>query len=308
MKRQSSVHVLVVLCTVLLFFGFQQDLFASTLLYGHASLDSGPTKLVTVDTNTGDIGIIGNSWGNWLAFSPNGNLYTTNEMSKEIVQVDHLTGDRTLIGQLNVTGDRLKQIEFSDDGTGYATSFTYGPSHQEWYLDSFDLNTLQTQLVANLGPFMGSGMDFYSGELYLYAGGGTYLTGLYTIDTDSGSLSRQPEDIYALRGMAFSSDNLLYTSNYALYSWDFDYPITDHDDDFTVITDYSYLNWPGAAQLQHLTFSPDFVTDPQTTLWDRLYPIPEPTEPTVIPAPPALILGAIGMAFASWKLRRRKEL
>ena len=72
MNRQSFI-----VCAVLLFFGFQQDLFASMLLYGHMSLDSGPTKLVTVDTNTGDIGIIGNSWGGWLAFSPDGSLYTT---------------------------------------------------------------------------------------------------------------------------------------------------------------------------------------------------------------------------------------
>jgi hypothetical protein len=201
---------------VLIFF-----LMSSFPLTSHATLYgiTFNSEFITIDETTGvgtlvdylDPFTIGHGIADY-----NGNIYTFEQFSDVIVQIDPLTGDILATYDVGLTGLGLSgegSIAFDAGGTGYLVStVSTGPSAS---LYSFDLSTGESQFIRSLDHIY-DGLDFNPTNGLFY--GKEQLTGeihfLDPITFNVFAIGINPiEDTNALSGLTFDNLGNIYYEN-----------------------------------------------------------------------------------------------
>jgi PEP-CTERM motif len=211
----KTFRSLVLLCFLVLFLIPVRGE-AAEILYG-ITFDE---QLITIDTSTGSGILVGNLDTPMDSFglgTRSGKLYTYDQFSDEILELDPSTADTINSIDIGVAAVGEGGLAFRSDGIGFMSQ-----SGQDT-LWSFDITVPSSTQITSLGgldPSM-DGLDFSPSDV-LYGIAQTSNI-LYTIDQTTGATTFIGDpgisDLDFLAGLAFRSDGVLFAElNDSLYT------------------------------------------------------------------------------------------
>jgi hypothetical protein len=200
-------------------------------------------------------------------------LYTINLMDASTIASVQLDS----IMEINGRG-----LAVSQTGILYGI-FNFDRTHDTFELRNIDVQTGTTNFIGSLGVSFESITFSSSGILY----GSDNAGHIYQIDPQTGTLSNSLQCYAPGQPLYLDIDSLAFSDGY-LYAAD--------SEAVTV------------ADLYQINPSSGLTTNLGSTGVKELNGLATVPEPTVIPAPGAVLLGSIGLTFSGWLLRRRKTL
>lgn len=269
---------------------------SSATLYG-TTLNS---ELIQIDPSSGQGTLVGNLSSGASPFglaTYGGNLYTYDQVSGAILQLDPGTAKTLNTFDVGIKEDGEGELAFRNDGTGFLAS-SFGPTGT---LFSFNLTGLSSTQITPRDALIPSldGLVFDpNGVLF---GLSQNQVDLYTIDPATGTstfIGDPGLDSSFVAGLTFAPNGTLYAAvDNALYS------LNPQTAAATLVGNTGFDRISGLAFLATSSTDPD--PDPGTQPEPPILTPPGGTDPNSIPEPTSvfslLLLGALGC----WSLRLR---